>query len=411
MTSQQYDLVIVGGGIAGGALGTLMARAGHSVLVLEKTTVYPDRVRGEWFAPWGVVELHRTGLYDLLMAAGGHHLGRHIGFGDDVDPDEAIATAMDLTALLPGIPGPLCIRHPIACEVLTEAAAKAGATVLRGVSHTRVTPGPQPCVTYVRDGVEHNAHARLVVGADGRSGTTREQLGIPLHRDPTHHLFTGMLVEGADGWPEDVQTAGAEGDVHFLAFPQGGGRVRLYLGYSVEQKRRLAGPDAQQRFLDAFRLRTVPWSETLANARPISPCPSYPNEDTWTDVPYREGAVLIGDAAGHNDPIIGQGLSITMRDVRIVADLLRSGEPWTAALFAPYAEERAERLRRLRIAGRIQARLENEFGPEAEARRKRVRAARAADPTLMLPTAGVMVGPENIPPFAYEDAFVARLLD
>jgi hypothetical protein len=34
-----------------------------------------------------------------------------------------------------------------------------------------------------------------------------------------------------------------------------------------------------------------------------------------------------------------------------------------------------------------------------------------ADPSLALPTAGVMVGPENIPPMVYEDAFVARLTE
>ena len=90
-----YDVIIVGGGIGGGALATVLARAGKSVLVLEKTTEYRDRVRGEWIAPWGVVELKRLGLYDEIIAAGGHHLARHISFGDDVTPEEAIAETHD----------------------------------------------------------------------------------------------------------------------------------------------------------------------------------------------------------------------------------------------------------------------------------------------------------------------------
>ena len=73
-----------------------------------------------------------------------------------------------------------------------------------------------------------------------------------MHRDPTHHLFAGMLVEGADGWPDDTQVIGSEDDVHYLAFPQGGGRVRLYLGYSSDQPRRLTGSDGPQAFLRAF---------------------------------------------------------------------------------------------------------------------------------------------------------------
>ena len=60
-----YDLIIVGGGIGGSALAQIMAGAGRSVLLLEQSEVYEDRVRGEWIAPWGVDEVKRVGLYDL----------------------------------------------------------------------------------------------------------------------------------------------------------------------------------------------------------------------------------------------------------------------------------------------------------------------------------------------------------
>ncbi len=47
-TRQAFDVVIVGGGIAGNALATMLARAGTAVLVLERSAVYRDRVRGEF---------------------------------------------------------------------------------------------------------------------------------------------------------------------------------------------------------------------------------------------------------------------------------------------------------------------------------------------------------------------------
>ncbi|HZC45019.1 MAG TPA: FAD-dependent monooxygenase, partial [Candidatus Acidoferrum sp.] len=65
------EVVIVGGGIGGSALATVLARAGISTLILEKSTVHLDHVRGEWLAPWGVNETQRLGLYDTLIAAGG----------------------------------------------------------------------------------------------------------------------------------------------------------------------------------------------------------------------------------------------------------------------------------------------------------------------------------------------------
>ena len=51
---RSYDLVIVGGGIAGSSLATRLAREGVDVLVLEKSTEFVDRVRGEEMLPWGV---------------------------------------------------------------------------------------------------------------------------------------------------------------------------------------------------------------------------------------------------------------------------------------------------------------------------------------------------------------------
>src|SRR5262249_847571 len=160
-------------------------------------------------------------------------------------------------------------------------ASASGAIVLRGVDDPRVELGRVPEVSYLHQGARHVAQGRLIVGADGRGSQVRRQLGIELHRDPPHHLFAGMLIEGAHGWPADGEGRGWEGDVHYLAFPQGGGRVRLYLGYSADQPRRLAGTGGPQAFLDAFRLTSVPGSEHLAGATPAGPCNSFSNEDSW----------------------------------------------------------------------------------------------------------------------------------
>ena len=112
--------------------------------------------------------------------------------------------------------------------------------------------------------------------------------------------------------------------------------MRLYLGFPLDRRRFLSGPDGPRRFMDSFRFASVPGSAVLADATPTSPCMTYPNEDTWCDEPYGEGVVLIGDAAGWNDPIIGQGLSVTMRDIRVVSELLCEQDAWTPPNLAPY---------------------------------------------------------------------------
>jgi 2-polyprenyl-6-methoxyphenol hydroxylase-like FAD-dependent oxidoreductase len=110
--------------------------------------------------------------------------------------------------------------------------------------------------------------------------------------------------------------------------------------------------------------------------------------------------VLVGDAAGSNDPILGQGLSITLRDVRLVRDALLDTSDWSPAIFEPYAAERAERMRRLRLVASIVSVLQNEFGPEASERRRRVHERRMEDPTIILPSMRALPRSVGRNPFA-----------
>jgi len=405
-----YDLAIVGGGIGGSALATVMARDGYSVLLLEQSDAYADRVRGEWIAPWGVTETRRLGLYELLRGAGGHHLSRHITFDESRDPALAASQPLPLGIFAPDVPGPLCLGHPLHCQTLFDAAGAAGADTRRGVTVTSVTPGAAPALTFEQDGAGVEVRARLVVGADGRASQVREAAGIALHQDRPHHWFAGLLVEGAEGWAEDLQAIGTEGDLGFLAFPQGGGRVRVYGGYALDQARRFKGPDAARRFLDTFAMRSAPDNRHLVAGRPAGPLYSYVNADSWTDEPYARGVVLVGDAAGWNDPIIGLGLSITYRDVRLVSDLLKAGEDWTPSTLAPYGEERRERMRRLRIAASLQAGLDMEFGETARERRRRHFERSAADPSLGMHAIAVMAGPEAAPAETFTQEHRDRVL-
>jgi 2-polyprenyl-6-methoxyphenol hydroxylase-like FAD-dependent oxidoreductase len=403
------DVVIVGAGIGGGALACVLAREGIATTILEKSTVHVDHVRGEWLAPWGVAETERLGLYQLLLGAGGHHLKRHIPFGDDVDPEVAQTQTLDLTAFEgAGFKPPLCMRHPDMCDLLDAEAAARGATILRGVTGVEIKSGTSPEVLFRHDGHAIRFNPRIVIGADGRNSIVRVQAGIEHHRDPTHHLMAGMLVDHTDGWPQDLQLFGTEGDVNFLAFPQSASRVRLYICYGTDQKRRFAGPDGQARFLDAFRLTSVPGSEFLARGTPAGPCNSYGNEDSWTETPYAPGVVLIGDAAGHNDPIIGQGLSITYRDVRIVRDLMLGDRNWIPALFRPYAEERAERMRRLRITASSVSILSAEFGTHALERRRKVREERLRGSLPDLAPVA-FIGPEVLPAEMFSEQYLEQL--
>jgi 2-polyprenyl-6-methoxyphenol hydroxylase-like FAD-dependent oxidoreductase len=406
-----HDVVVVGGGIGGSALAATLAGAGVDVLLLEQSDVYEDRVRGEWIAPWGVAEVRRLGLLETLLDAGAHYLSRHITYDESLSPAEAEARILPLGIFLPDVPGPLTIGNPHHCQTLFNEATRRGASTLRGAVVTRVTPGASPSVTYLLSDVEHTVRCRLIVGADGRASQVREACGITLHQNKPHHWFAGMLVDQAHDWPDDLQAIGTEDDFAFLAFPQGEGKIRLYGSYALDQRRRFSGPDGQKLFLEAFRMSCAPVNAAIAAGAPAGPVLSYFNNDAWTDEPFVEGVVLVGDAAGWNDPIIGLGLSITYRDVRTVHDVLTGGADWSPGAFAAYAAERAERLRRLRFTAEITSTLDAEFGPEARARRRRHFERSEADPSLGMHAFAVMAGPETLPAEAFTPEHRARVLD
>jgi 2-polyprenyl-6-methoxyphenol hydroxylase-like FAD-dependent oxidoreductase len=403
------DVAIIGGGIGGSALGGFLARAGLGVLILERETSFVDRVRGEWMAPWGVVELRRLGLYERFIAAGGHHLSRHIGYDELVPAPDASARTLPLVDLLPGVPGPLCLEHVVMQNEALAQAAESGACVRRGVSDVRVAAGRRPSVAFADGEARETVATRLVVGADGRSSTVRRQLGIALEEAPIDHLIAGLLIDGAHGWPEDLQAVGKVGDIHYLIFPQGDGKARLYADFAAADRGRYTGPGGADRMLAAFAMSCVPQSEAIATARPVGPCRSYPSQDAWIDEPYVEGAVLIGDAAGYNDPIIGQGLSITLRDARMVGEILTATTDWTAERFAPYASERRERLRRLRASAEFATTLNARFEPQDVVRRARAIERIAADPTFLMPLIAIYTGPELVDAEFFTRAFRDRV--
>jgi flavin-dependent dehydrogenase len=250
VVGQSVDVVVVGGGIAGSALATVLARDGSEVLVLERQSAYRDKVRGEAMLCWGVAEMLRLELEKPLLDAGGCYATQSVPYDEVFEPSQARAVARRMDNLLPGVPGTLAVGHPQACEALIRAAAQAGATVVRGVGDVEVSvgisAGAAPAVRYEHDDVAHEVSCRLVVGADGRMSTVRRQLGIELHQTSARTMGGGMLVEELHGWPSDQIALGTEDDLYYLVFPRAGGRARLYLLHDMPRRAGSPGPDARR---------------------------------------------------------------------------------------------------------------------------------------------------------------------
>lgn len=329
-----YALVIVGGGLAGASLAACMSRSGARVLVLERTEQFRDRVRGEGMHPWGVPELHALGLYGKLKETCAHEARYWRSYRGST-----LTRERDLIETTPQHAAAVHFYHPQMQEVLLAEAVEAGAEVRRGVTALKVTGGSVPVVTASIDGKEIDFPARLVVGADGRQSAVRRDGGFEVRRDPDWLRITGALFEGM-GAPESavhVFVAPSFGHASLL-FPIGGDRCRAYFttGRRTEH-RTLSGAGDVSDFSDYCTQTGVP-PEWFERARLVGPLATFEGTDVWVDHPYKNGLVLVGDSAAANDPCFGCGLSLTLRDVRVLRDALLGNDDWDAACHRYAAE-------------------------------------------------------------------------
>lgn len=392
------DVVIVGGGIAGAALATALARAGCAVTVLEATEQFVDRVRGESMMPWGVAEAEDLGVAEVLRSAGAHTAPSWLRFGEfSAEPRE-----IPVGLLVPGVGGTLNLHHPRACQALLDAAAASGADVRRGVTDLSIDDsGAHTTVAFSRGARAQAVRTRLVVGADGRNSTVRQIAGISLDRNEATAAVVGLLLDGVTG-PTDHDVIAEHDHGMCLLLHQGDGRARAYHVVPIGERARYPGASGPATFMDDLLAGPGALADSIRSAVPAGPCAAFPNVETWTDRPAAGAVVLIGDAAGQSDPSVGCGLSSAMRDARSVRDLILAGAS-SAADFVEHGRRRAEDLRRLRLIAEVVVGTAVSPGPDrARFRARFAEAMGSFDPTVFPLVTGMFTGPETVPDAALD---------
>ena len=373
MAGFEYDVVTVGGGIAGSALARSLAERGTRVLVVERERQFKDRVRGEQMQPWGVADAKALGIYDLLLGTCGHEqpwIDMYLGPAQMMHRNLAQTTPQQ---------GPhFNFYHPAMQETLLAAAATAGAEVLRGASV--LSAGEDGTVAVEQDGSRRNVTTRLCVAADGKFSTARRWRPFEVKQDPPFLVISGVLLDNMRAVPEDtgliymnpMLSQGA------YLFPQGGGRVRAYSAYPASAPFRFAGGKDIAAFV-AESIRAGAPAALYEGVTPAGPLASFEAADMWVEHPYRDRLALVGDAAASNDPSWGQGLSITLRDVRVLRDRLLATDDWESACH-DYAGEHDRHYGVIHDITKVFKDMFMRGGPEADARRGRALPLIAQDP-------------------------------
>jgi len=330
-----HDVLVVGGGPSGAACAYWLADAGWDVVVVEKKHFPRDKTCGDGLTPRSVRQLSDMGLTGAL--SGAHRF------------DGLRSCAYGMTMELPWSDHPsfppygyVITRHDLD-QLVTERAAKAGATVWEGAE--AVAPimagredGPggadgslPPCGGAVVRDADHGRtleiRARYVVVCDGANsrfgralGTSRDRsypMGMALrgyYRSPRHDDgFIESHLDIRDGSGKVVPGYG-------WIFPLGDGRVNVGVGLlSVEG--RWKGVNTSH-LMDAF-VERAPRSWELS---PAASCgaPTGGKLPMGMSVAPRMGptTLVVGDAAGAINPFNGEGIAYAYETGRLAAACL-----------------------------------------------------------------------------------------
>jgi 2-polyprenyl-6-methoxyphenol hydroxylase-like FAD-dependent oxidoreductase len=159
----------------------------------------------------------------------------------------------------------------------------------------------------------------------------------------------------------------------------------------VPPERPWSGRNAIADFLSANIVAGAPATWYASDFRVAGPLASYDAADHWVNHPHKAGIVLIGNAAASNDPCFGCGLSLTLRDVRVLSDFLLTDGDWSAAAEA-YAREHDDHYGTIHRMTKWIRRMLYDPSPEAIQLRERALPQLIADPTRGLDVVGI--GPD-----------------
>jgi len=308
-----FDILIVGGGLAGLALAAALRRASLSVALVEnKVPMFPEGWDSRIYAisPANARFLNDVGAWDHMDATRMEAVRSMEIRGD-------AGGRLDFTAYGSGVPELAWIlESSLMQRELWE-------TVKRQGNLTLLCPARPQALAFEPDAAQltlddgRRLSARLVVAADGADSWTRTAAGIDVRFDPYDQL--GVVANFATEQPHRgtaFQWFREDGVLAWLPLP--GNRISMVWSAPEDHGRELmaldpAGLCARVAEAGSYRLGALEM---------ITPQAGFPLRLMRAPQAVAPRLALIGDAAHTIHPLSGHGINLGFQDAQVLAGVL-----------------------------------------------------------------------------------------
>lgn len=311
-----FDVVVVGGRVAGASTALLLSRAGLKVALVDRGRRGSDTLSTHALMRPAVMQLSRWGVLDHVVAAGTPAIRRTVfHYPDGEDVDVSIKPRNGVDALY-------APRRHLLDRLLVRAAEEAGTHVLHETAVTSLRRDATGRVSGVsargpgRARVELGAD--LTIGADGIRSVVAEQAGARVGwqgRTASAVLYRYVEDGPADAY-EWAYGAGAGAGV----IPTNDGASCLFVSTTPPRMRGLRRSGVERAMASLLADAGPALVDRVRGARPVSPVRGWAGVAGFARQSWGPGWALVGDAGYFKDPITSHGITDALRDAELLAE-------------------------------------------------------------------------------------------
>lgn len=324
-----YDVLIIGGRVAGASLALLLGQHGHRVIVVDRDQFPSDTMSTHYMSPTHVSLLDRLGVLPDLLDAGFRRILRTRTYVSDCMFEAPIG---------PGNAFALAPRRDRLDSILMEHALRTGQVDFHDRTRAQGLIYDDGRVTgarvQTRGGESREIHARVVVGADGKFSNTARWVGSEAYQStPAMRPAYYGYFEGLSPLPDATLEIFFNDDRIAYLFPMQPGMDCLAIEFQPEE---FAGLRQSPRATFERLYRSLPTMESrLANARLAGQLIGTKGIENYIRTPYGPGWALTGDAGLLMDPSTGLGIGDAIAQSFLLATALSGtlrGDDWDSAM-------------------------------------------------------------------------------